>query len=101
MNNLLSSCTQFFLVSLDVIVIFCRTYDEHLIHLEKVLHVLQLRYLIATPTKCEIAEQTIEYLGHEITSTTFTLLPDKMKSIFLSSEPTTLAQTSCFIGTLS
>ena len=35
MNTLLTSCTDFTFVYLDDIVIFSRTYDEHLIHLEK------------------------------------------------------------------
>jgi hypothetical protein len=43
MNNVLSSCTDFSLVYLDDIVIFSRTYDEHLIHLGKVLDALQVR----------------------------------------------------------
>ncbi|CAF3068767.1 unnamed protein product [Rotaria sp. Silwood2] len=59
MYNILSSCTEFSSVFLEVQVIFRRTYDEHLIHLKKILNALQLRYLILTSTKCEIAEQQL------------------------------------------
>ncbi|CAF2499843.1 unnamed protein product [Rotaria sp. Silwood2] len=101
MNNVLSSCTNFSVVYLDDIVIFSRTHDEHLIHLEKVLNALQLHNLTLTPTKCEIAKQTIEYLGHVINSTTITPLSDTIKSIVLLPEPKSLAQANRFIGALS
>jgi hypothetical protein len=100
MNNILSSCTYFCLVYLDDIVIFSRTYDEHLFHLEQVLNALQLHNLTLNPPKCQLAKQTIEYLGHVITSTTITPLPDKIQSILLLPEPKTLAQANRFIGAL-
>ncbi|CAF4771042.1 unnamed protein product, partial [Rotaria sp. Silwood2] len=64
MSNVLSSCIDFSLVYLDDIVIFSRNYDEHLIHLEQVLTVLQSHNLTLNPPKCQLAKQTIEYLGH-------------------------------------
>ncbi|CAF3147505.1 unnamed protein product [Rotaria sp. Silwood2] len=101
MNKVLSSCTDFSLVYLDDIIIFSRTYDEHLIHLWQILNALQLHNLIVNSTKCELAKQTMEYLGHVINSTTITSLPDKIKSISLLPEPKSLAQANRFIGALS
>ncbi|CAF1234579.1 unnamed protein product [Rotaria sordida] len=101
MNNLLSLCTDFSLVYLDDIIIFSRTYDEHLIHFEEVLNTLQSHNLTLNSTKCEIAKQTIEYLGHVINSTTITPLTDKIKSIILLPEPRLLAQANRFIDALS
>ncbi|CAF1554696.1 unnamed protein product [Rotaria magnacalcarata] len=51
--------------------------------------------------KCQIAQQTIEYLGHVISSKTITPLPDKIKSIVLLLEPKSLAQVNRLIGGLS
>ncbi|CAF4737050.1 unnamed protein product, partial [Rotaria sp. Silwood2] len=101
MNKILSSCTDFSLVYLDDIIIFSRTYDEHLIHLWQILNALQLHNLIVNSTKCELAKQTMEYLGHVINSTTITSLPDKIKSISLLPEPKSVAQANRFIGALS
>ncbi|CAF2106737.1 unnamed protein product [Rotaria magnacalcarata] len=101
MNNVLSSCIDFSLVYLDDIVIFSRTHHEHLIHLEKVLNALKLQNLTLNPTKYEIAQQTIEYLGHVISSKTITPLPEKIKSIALLPEPKSLAQANRLIGALS
>ncbi|CAF2669091.1 unnamed protein product [Rotaria sp. Silwood2] len=101
MNKVLSSCTDFSLVYLDDIIIFSRTYDEHLIHLKQILNALQLHNLIVNSTKCELVKQTMEYLGHVINSTTITPLPDKIKSISLLPEPKSLAQANRLIGALS
>ncbi|CAF3405307.1 unnamed protein product [Rotaria socialis] len=101
MNKVLSSCIDFSLVYLDDIVIFSRSYHEHLIHLEKVFNALKLHNLTLNSMKCQIAQQTIEYLGHVISSKTITPLPDKIKSIVLLPEPTSLAQANRFIGGLS
>ena len=81
--------------------IYSHTYDQHLVHLEKVLSVLKAHNLTLTPAKCELAKQTVKYLGHVISSTTITPLPDKIKSIRELPEPKSLAQANRFIGALS
>ncbi|CAF3452713.1 unnamed protein product [Rotaria socialis] len=101
MNKVLSSCIDFSLVYLDDIIIFSRTYREHLLHLEKVLNGLKLHNLTLNSMKCQIAQQTIAYLGHVISSKTITPLPEKIKSIVLLPEPKSLAQANRFIGGLS
>ncbi|CAF4953093.1 unnamed protein product, partial [Rotaria socialis] len=101
MNKVLSSCIDFSLVYLDDIIIFSRTYREHLLHLEKVLNGLKLHNLTLNSMKCQIAQQTIAYLGHAISSKTITPLPEKIKSIALLPEPKSLAQANRFIGGLS
>ncbi|CAF1685196.1 unnamed protein product [Rotaria magnacalcarata] len=101
MNKVLSSCIDFSLVYLDDIVIFSRSYHEHLVHLEKVLNALKLHNLTLNSTKCQIVQQTIEYLGYVISSKTITSLPEKIKSVVLFPEPKSLAQANRFIGGLS
>lgn len=87
MNRVLSSCTEFSIVYLDDIVVFSRTFDEHLIHIEKVLSALKSHNLTLAPAKCELAKQSIEYLGHVISSKTIAPLPDRIKSIISLPEP--------------
>ncbi|CAF1367651.1 unnamed protein product [Didymodactylos carnosus] len=101
MNQALLSCTKFALVYLDDIMVYSKTYEEHLYHVQQVLHALKLHNLTLNPSKCEIAKQRIEYLGHIITSSTVTPLMDKIKAILLLKEPKTLAQATRFIGGLS
>ena len=101
MSNVLSSCTDFSLIYIDDIIVFSRDFNEHLLHIEQVLAALASHHLVLTPSKCEIAKQSIEYLGHVISSTRITPLPEKIKSILLLPEPKTLAQANKFIGSLS
>ena len=63
MCDVLSKCTEFSLVYLDDIVIYSRSYQEHLMHLEQVLNALHQHLLTLNLDKCEIAKSSIEYLG--------------------------------------
>ena len=101
MNNILGIFSDFCLVYIDDIIIFSRNFDEHLSHLNKVLYTLRQHNLILHPNKCEIAKQTVEYLGHLISSTSIKPLPDKIKSILSLPEPHTLVQANRFIDSLS
>ena len=101
MNNILNSFSDFCLVYIDDIVVFSRDFDQHLFHLDQVLSALRSHNLTLTPPKCEIAKQTIEYLGHIISSTSLSPIPEKINSIRLLPEPRTLAQANRFIGGLS
>ncbi|CAF4919115.1 unnamed protein product, partial [Rotaria sp. Silwood1] len=101
MNNVLGAYSEFFLGYLDDIIIFSKDFNQHLNHIEQVLNTLKSHNLILNPTKCEIAKQQIEYLGHVITPTTISPTPEKIKSIISLPEPRTLAQANRFIGALS
>ncbi|CAF1550382.1 unnamed protein product, partial [Adineta steineri] len=101
MSNVLSSCTDCSLIYLDDIVVFSHTYDEHLLHLNKVLNALKLHNLTLNPEKCELAKEKIEYLGHIISSNIITPLPYRIKSIIALPEPKSLSKANRFIGSLS
>ena len=101
MCDVLSRCTGFSLVYLDDIVIYSRTYAEHLYHLEQVLNALHLHRLTLNLEKCEIAKSSIEYLGHILTSSRITPLPSKISAILSLPEPRSLCQANKFIGALS
>ena len=101
MNKVLADCADFSLVYLDDIVVFSTSYDQHLVDLEKIFGALQSHNLTLTPAKCEIARDSIEYLGHIVSGTRLTPLPDKIKSIASLPEPKSLAQANRFVGALS
>ncbi|CAF4904619.1 unnamed protein product, partial [Rotaria sp. Silwood1] len=101
MNNILGAYSEFCLVYLDDIIIFSKDFNQHLNHIEQILNALKSHNLILNPTKCEIAKQQIEYLGHVITPTTISPTPEKIKSITSLPEPRTLAQANRFIEALS
>lgn len=57
---------DFALVYLDDIIIFSRTFEEHLGHLTTVLTLLKEEIVSLKLSKCQFAREEIEYLSHVI-----------------------------------
>jgi hypothetical protein len=51
---------------LDDTVVFSRTFDEHVQHLEDVLMQFEAAGLKAKPSKCSLFQSSIELLGHKV-----------------------------------
>ena len=66
MTDTLKSCRAFSSVYLDDIIVFSKSFEEHLQHLEAVLIALRANNLILNPPKCVFAANQIDYLGHTI-----------------------------------
>ena len=101
MSNTLKSCRQFCFVYLDDIIVFSKTYKDHINHLEQVFFALLTKRFVLNPPKCQILMPTINYLGHTITEKTVTPLSEKIQAIVDIKEPHTSAQANKFIGALS
>ena len=57
---------QFVLVFFDDILVYSKSFAEHVIHLRKVLEILATNKLFAKKSKCMFACKEVEYLGHVI-----------------------------------
>nr|ABL86690.1 putative pol protein [Philodina roseola] len=101
MTNTLAPCRQFSIVYLDDIVVFSKTYDDHLEHLRQVFAALQTRNFVLNPPKCELLVSQINYLGHTISEKIITPMQDKIQAILNFDEPRLLSQANRFIGALS
>ena len=101
MTDTLKSCRQFCLVCLDDIIVFSKSYEEHMLHLEQVFSALQTRHFVLNPPKCELMVPTINYLGHTISENAITPMNEKILAILNMKEPNTLARANKFIGALS
>ncbi|CAF0911625.1 unnamed protein product [Didymodactylos carnosus] len=101
MSTALESCRQFCQVYLDDIVIFSKSYDQHLVHMKKVFECLKENNLQLNPSKCSIVHLKIDYLGYTITEKTITPLNDKVNAILKLSEPRTLKQSNQFIDAIA
>ena len=55
---------DFVIVYLDDILVFSRTWDEHILHVKKVLDVLRKEKLYVKLSKCEFAKTYLVYLSH-------------------------------------
>ncbi|CAM4795211.1 unnamed protein product [Rotaria magnacalcarata] len=100
MTETLKACRPFSLVYLDDIIVFSKSFSDHLNHLAHVFSALQDKSLLLNPLKCELAVQRINYLGHTITKNSIQPMNDKIEAILRIQEPRTLAQANRFLGSL-
>ena len=56
------------LVYLDDIIVFSKTFDEHLKHLDEILGLISNANLTIKPKKVTFGKQEVRYLGHRVTS---------------------------------
>ncbi|GBG69626.1 hypothetical protein CBR_g4456 [Chara braunii] len=89
---------KFVIVYLDDILIFSRTVEGHVGHLDKVLSLLRQHQFKINRGKCEFGRTRILYLGHEISAEG--LKPDdaKVASILDSSRPRSVTEMRSFLG---
>ena len=81
MADALHPCRKFSLVYLDDIIVFSKSFPEHLYHLEQVFAALQAKNLVLNPLKYELAVNQIEYLGHTISNNRITPMKEKIAAI--------------------
>ena len=91
----------FVLVYLDDILIYSKNYDDHVIHLDKVLKTLAKFGLKIEIKKCEIGTQEVTFLGLEITENGFKPGVNKVDCVRNFPVPKTVKAVRSFIGLCS
>lgn len=69
------------LVFFDDILVYSRTWEDHLQHLQSVLHLLSTDRWQIKLTKCSFAKQQIAYLGHVISQQGVATDPTKVEAV--------------------
>ena len=65
-NSMLADTARFSAAYKEDIVVFSKTFEEHIVHLEAVFSRLEETGLVLNPTKCKLAKPTCQYLGHRV-----------------------------------
>ena len=73
------------LVFFDDILIYRKSWEEHLQHVEKALQLLKEKELYAKPSKSFFGIKEVEYLGHIVSHEGVKVDPNKIKSMMDSS----------------
>ena len=89
------------LVYLDDIIVFSRTFEEHLIRLESVLQRLRTTGLKLKPSKCNLLRTSVKFLGHVITKDRVSADPNKTKAIQDWPTPGCALDVKSFLGLAS
>ena len=96
-NEVLTDCT-FAMGYLDDIIIFSKTEEEHLQHLEEIFEHLRKSGLKLKLQKCSFFKKHIQYLGHLISEEGIQPLPAKLESIAKMPTLQNAKQVKQFIG---
>ncbi|CAM8999668.1 unnamed protein product [Rhodiola kirilowii] len=86
------------LVFFDDILVYSTTPAEHLSHLREVLSTLSSHSFYAKPCKCDVARETLTYLGHVISRKGVAVDPEKILAIKHWPQPTNIKQLRGFLG---
>jgi len=102
MNRVLQRCQKFAQAYIDDVVVFSKTWEEHLEHLRAVLTALQQAGLTLKLPKCQFGLKEVKHLGHIVGGGQ--LRPDHEQLDAIQSYPrpiTTKSQVNSFIGLAS
>ena len=89
---------NFVSVFLDDILIYSKTWEDHLHHLRLVLETLQTRSFFAKLTKCDFCKDSVHYLGHVISAKGVEVDNSKIDIILSWPLPYTIKQLRGFLG---
>ena len=99
MNEILQPFLRHFvLVFLDDILIYSPSLEAHTKHLEQVLATLRKHQLYLKESKCTFAKDSLEYLGHIISSQGVSTDPSKIHDMLQWPVPTSMTELRAFLG---
>jgi hypothetical protein len=99
MNSIFKPFLQkFVLVFFDDILIYSKSWEDHVRHVDKVLQLLKEQQLYAKPSKCFFGVKEVEYLGHIVSHEGVKVDPNKIKAMMDWPIPKTLKNIRGFLG---
>jgi hypothetical protein len=99
MNSIFNPFLQkFVLLFFDDILIYSKSWEDHVKHVDKVLQLLKEQQLYAKPSKCFFGVKEVEYLGHIVSHEGVKVDPNKIKAMMDWPIPKTLKNLRGFLG---
>ena len=92
---------QICLAYLDDVVVFSKDLDEHLVRLQQVFERLRIAGLKLKPSKCNILQRQVTFLGHVITADGISTDPQKIQAVVEWPTPTCVREVRAFVGLAS
>ncbi|KAL9279474.1 putative nucleotidyltransferase, Ribonuclease H [Arabidopsis thaliana] len=89
---------KFVLIFFDDILVYSKSLEEHVVHLQLVSEAMRQNKLFAKWSKCEFAVQKVEYLGHFISGSGISTDPAKINAVKEWPTPNNLKQLRGFLG---
>lgn len=89
---------EYVVVYLDDLLVFSRTLEDHIVHVDRVLHRLKDAQLFAKRKKSHFFHTQREFLGHIVSSEGIRPDPKKVQAITALQSPTNLTALRSFLG---
>jgi hypothetical protein len=89
---------HFVLVFFDDMLIYIKTWTDHLAHVHRVLHLLSQHQLFLKQSKCAFGASEVEYLGHLVSKDNIRVDPKKIEAMQDWPHPKTLKILRGFLG---
>jgi hypothetical protein len=89
---------KFVLVFFDDILIYNKSWEDHVRHVDRVLKLLKEKQPYAKPSKCFFGVKEVEYLGHIVSHEGVKVYPSNIKDMMDWSIPKTLKNLRGFLG---
>lgn len=96
-HNLTEFCSNY----IDDILIFSKSFDEHLFHIERLIKAIISEGFKLKFIKCNFAQHSVRYLGHVISKNTVRPLSDNLVAIGKFPTPTTRKNIRQFLGKIN
>jgi hypothetical protein len=88
----------FCLVYIDDIVVYSKSYEEHIDHLDLVLEAIEKAGITLSPKKCHLFYGSILLLGHKVSRLGLSTHQEKVRAILELERPKKLSQLQTFLG---
>jgi hypothetical protein len=99
MNDIFSKLLRkYVLVFFDDILIYSKTWAEHIMQLQEVFTIIQDQKLFLRQKKCEFGRDSISYLGHVISCQGVAMDPENIAAMIQWPQPTTVKTLKGFLG---
>lgn len=89
---------NFVLVYLDDVIVYNKTWEEHMCHIKKVIDVLKKEKLYLKLSKCHFGKTSLIYLGHIVSNGKLRTNPSKVEVIMKWLEPMNVTEVQSFLG---
>jgi hypothetical protein len=99
MDTTLRAQYEFCRCYIDDMIIFSKSFDEHLVHLRAVFAQLRAKQIRCHPKKMRLAVSSVEYLGHFVVPNGTAPQQVKVEAIAKMAPPTNVSGLRAFLGT--